>query len=116
MTKKVALITGVTGQDGAYLAEFLIRKGYEVHGIKRRTSLFNTARIEALELENMLQVATATAEAAAARERAAAEAEVVLREHLDPRGLAFGALDGLEVRAPEAHADAELGGLESGFS
>ena len=42
--RKVALITGVTGQDGAYLAEFLLRKGYEVHGIKRRTSLFNTDR------------------------------------------------------------------------
>ena len=40
--RKVALITGVTGQDGAYLAEFLLNKGYEVHGIKRRTSLFNT--------------------------------------------------------------------------
>jgi GDPmannose 4,6-dehydratase len=45
---KVALITGVTGQDGAYLAEFLIGKGYEVHGIKRRTSLFNTDRIDHL--------------------------------------------------------------------
>jgi len=47
MTKK-ALITGVTGQDGAYLAEFLLKKGYEVHGIKRRTSLFNTDRIDHL--------------------------------------------------------------------
>jgi len=47
MTKK-ALITGITGQDGAYLAEFLLAKGYTVHGIKRRTSLFNTARIDAL--------------------------------------------------------------------
>jgi GDPmannose 4,6-dehydratase len=45
---KVALITGVTGQDGAYLAEFLLGKGYEVHGIKRRTSLINTARIDHL--------------------------------------------------------------------
>ena len=45
---KVALITGVTGQDGAYLAEFLLKKGYEVHGIKRRTSLFNTDRIDHL--------------------------------------------------------------------
>ena len=45
---KVALITGVTGQDGAYLAEFLLDKGYEVHGIKRRTSLFNTDRIDHL--------------------------------------------------------------------
>jgi GDPmannose 4,6-dehydratase len=43
---KKALITGVTGQDGAYLAAFLLAKGYEVHGIKRRTSLFNTARID----------------------------------------------------------------------
>ena len=40
--KKRALITGVAGQDGAYLAEFLLGKGYEVHGIKRRASLFNT--------------------------------------------------------------------------
>ena len=47
MTKK-ALITGVTGQDGAYLAEFLLQRGYEVHGIKRRTSLFNTDRIDHL--------------------------------------------------------------------
>jgi GDPmannose 4,6-dehydratase len=46
--KKVALITGVTGQDGAYLAEFLLKKGYEVHGIKRRSSLFNTDRIDHL--------------------------------------------------------------------
>ncbi len=45
---KVALITGITGQDGAYLAEFLLRKGYQVHGIKRRTSLFNTQRIDHL--------------------------------------------------------------------
>ncbi|HUL96868.1 MAG TPA: GDP-mannose 4,6-dehydratase [Usitatibacter sp.] len=45
---KVALITGVTGQDGAYLAEFLLGKGYVVHGIKRRTSLFNTKRIDHL--------------------------------------------------------------------
>jgi GDPmannose 4,6-dehydratase len=48
MTTTVALITGVTGQDGAYLAEFLLDKGYEVHGIKRRTSLFNTDRIDHL--------------------------------------------------------------------
>lgn len=45
---KTALITGITGQDGAYLAEFLINKGYKVHGIKRRTSLINTARIDHL--------------------------------------------------------------------
>src|SRR5947207_897497 len=48
MAKKRALITGVTGQDGAYLAELLLEKGYEVHGIKRRTSLFNTDRIDHL--------------------------------------------------------------------
>jgi len=46
--RKVALITGITGQDGAYLAEFLLNKGYRVHGIKRRTSLFNTGRIDHL--------------------------------------------------------------------
>jgi GDPmannose 4,6-dehydratase len=45
---KKALITGVTGQDGAYLAAFLLAKGYQVHGIKRRTSLFNTARIDSI--------------------------------------------------------------------
>jgi GDPmannose 4,6-dehydratase len=50
-TRKRALITGITGQDGAYLAEFLIGKGYEVHGIKRRTSLFNTDRIDHLYQE-----------------------------------------------------------------
>ena len=44
--KKIALITGVTGQDGSYLAEFLLEKGYEVHGIKRRASLFNTQRVD----------------------------------------------------------------------
>ena len=48
MSNKVALITGVTGQDGAYLAEFLLKKGYVVHGIKRRASLFNTDRIDHL--------------------------------------------------------------------
>ena len=44
MPKRVALITGVTGQDGAYLAEFLLNRGYLVHGIKRRSSSFNTSR------------------------------------------------------------------------
>lgn len=48
MKKKIALITGVTGQDGAYLAEFLLHKNYEVHGIRRRSSLFNTDRIDHL--------------------------------------------------------------------
>ena len=46
--KTTALITGITGQDGAYLAEFLLKKGYEVHGIRRRSSLFNTGRIDHL--------------------------------------------------------------------
>ncbi len=46
MTKRVALITGITGQDGSYLAELLLQKGYEVHGIKRRSSSFNTGRID----------------------------------------------------------------------
>jgi GDPmannose 4,6-dehydratase len=48
MTKKIALITGVTGQDGAYLSEFLLKKGYTVHGLKRRSSSFNTDRIDHL--------------------------------------------------------------------
>lgn len=47
-SKKIALITGITGQDGAYLSEFLLKKGYEVHGIKRRSSSFNTQRIDHL--------------------------------------------------------------------
>ena len=45
---KIALITGITGQDGAYLSEFLLKKNYTVHGLKRRTSLFNTDRIDHL--------------------------------------------------------------------
>jgi len=48
MTKRVALITGVTGQDGAYLAELLLSKGYVVHGLKRRSSSFNTGRLDHL--------------------------------------------------------------------
>jgi GDPmannose 4,6-dehydratase len=51
MTKKVALITGVTGQDGAYLAELLLDKGYVVHGVKRRSSSFNTARVDHLYVD-----------------------------------------------------------------
>ncbi len=46
--RKVALITGITGQDGSYLAEFLLDRGYEVHGIVRRCSTFNTGRIQHL--------------------------------------------------------------------
>ena len=46
--RKVALITGVTGQDGSYLVELLLEKGYEVHGIKRRASSFNTSRLDHL--------------------------------------------------------------------
>jgi len=49
--QKVALITGITGQDGAYLAEFLLKKGYLVHGTKRRSSLFNTERIDHLYMD-----------------------------------------------------------------
>jgi len=52
--KKTALITGVTGQDGAYLAEFLLRKGYVVHGVKRRSSSFNTGRIDHLYLDPLV--------------------------------------------------------------
>ena len=48
LDRKIALITGVTGQDGAYLSELLLSKGYEVHGIKRRSSLLNTGRIDHL--------------------------------------------------------------------
>src|SRR3974390_3472768 len=48
MTERIALITGATGQDGAYLAEFLLAKGYVVHGIKRRSSSFNTERVDHL--------------------------------------------------------------------
>ena len=46
MKKKIALITGVTGQDGSYLTEFLLKKNYIVHGIKRKSSLINTERID----------------------------------------------------------------------
>jgi len=55
MAKKVALITGITGQDGSFLAEFLIDKGYEVHGIMRRSSSFNTARIEHLYFDEWIK-------------------------------------------------------------
>ena len=48
MTNKIALITGITGKDGSYLAEFLLKKGYIVHGLKRRSSSFNTQRIDHL--------------------------------------------------------------------
>ncbi len=51
LTRKVALITGITGQDGAYLAESLLKKGYVVHGLKRRSSSFNTARIDAMYID-----------------------------------------------------------------
>ena len=55
---KRALITGITGQDGSYLAEFLLEKGYEVHGIKRRSSLFNTQRIDHIIKIRKLKIAT----------------------------------------------------------
>ena len=48
MDKKIAFITGITGQDGSYMAEFLLEKGYEVHGLVRRSSTFNTQRIDAI--------------------------------------------------------------------
>ena len=51
----VALITGITGQDGSYLAEFLLEKGYEVHGIVRRASISNTARIDHLIEKNVIK-------------------------------------------------------------
>lgn len=54
VSRKSALITGITGQDGSYLAELLLEKGYEVHGVKRRTSLFNTARIDHLYSDPLL--------------------------------------------------------------
>jgi len=52
---KKALITGITGQDGSYLAEFLLEKGYEVHGIIRRSSSFNTGRIEHLYIDELIK-------------------------------------------------------------
>ncbi|MDD4575173.1 MAG: GDP-mannose 4,6-dehydratase [Bacteroidales bacterium] len=55
MSKKIALITGITGQDGSFLAEFLLEKGYEVHGIMRRASYFNTSRIEHLYFEEWIE-------------------------------------------------------------
>ena len=53
---KVALITGITGQDGSYLAEFLLEKGYTVHGIKRRASSFNTQRVDHIYEARMLMM------------------------------------------------------------
>ena len=53
-TNKVALVTGITGQDGSYLAELLLKKGYDVHGVIRRSSSFNTGRIEDLYQEQAL--------------------------------------------------------------
>ena len=55
MEKKTALITGITGQDGSYLAEILLQKGYEVHGIIRRSSSFNTQRIDGLYNDESLK-------------------------------------------------------------
>ncbi|MEG0253791.1 MAG: GDP-mannose 4,6-dehydratase, partial [Muribaculaceae bacterium] len=54
-TSKVALITGITGQDGSFLAEFLLEKGYDVHGIIRRSSSFNTGRIEHLYFDEWVR-------------------------------------------------------------
>lgn len=58
--QKVALITGITGQDGSYLAEFLLDKGYEVHGIIRRSSSFNTGRIQVRTQDNFYEKARTT--------------------------------------------------------
>ena len=58
--RKVALVTGITGQDGAYLAEFLLEKGYIVHGIKRRASLFNTDRIDHLYQDPRVAIAASS--------------------------------------------------------
>ena len=55
MADKIAFITGVTGQDGAYLAEFLLKKGYQVHGVKRRSSSFNTGRVDHIYLDPHLE-------------------------------------------------------------
>ena len=55
---KKALITGITGQDGSYLAEFLLKKGYQVHGIKRRASSFNTQRIDHIYQEELFKKKT----------------------------------------------------------
>jgi GDPmannose 4,6-dehydratase len=55
MSKKIALITGITGQDGSFLAEFLLEKGYDVHGIIRRSSSFNTGRIEHLYIDELIK-------------------------------------------------------------
>ena len=59
MTQR-ALITGITGQDGSYLAEFLLEKGYEVHGIKRRACLFNTQRVDHLYEDPHVRAASAS--------------------------------------------------------
>lgn len=55
MMSKIALITGINGQDGSYLAEFLLEKGYEVHGVLRRSSIFNTQRIEHLYIDDLIK-------------------------------------------------------------
>ena len=80
---KSALVTGITGQDGAYLAEFLLKKGYVVHGLKRRSSLFNTARIEALELDNLMETARATMISAEARKESRGAHDRADRGHAD---------------------------------
>ena len=56
MENKVALITGITGQDGAYLAEFLLDKGYEVHGIKRRSSSFDTVIVLIIYIKTLMKI------------------------------------------------------------
>ena len=55
MKKKIALITGITGQDGSYLAELLLKKNYIVHGVIRKTSSFNTSRIDHLYIDHIIK-------------------------------------------------------------
>ena len=100
---KKALITGITGQDGSYLAEFLLEKGYEVHGITRRASISNTARIDHLIAKNAITLhelaGVEVAHARAIDRDRAARAGVHAAEHVEDRRLA---------RARGADDDAEL--------
>lgn len=74
----VALVTGITGQDGSYLAELLMSKGYEIHGIIRRASTFNTERVEHLYKDpHTRSMASMAAEHGAARQRSRAASKVL---------------------------------------
>ena len=89
-TPKVALITGITGQDGSYLAEFLLEKGYIVHGIKRRASSFNTQRIDHFYQDPHIEQANLKLHYGAHRTRMVAESGMRLITHTNPEGLAAG--------------------------